>query len=65
MSEEMYTKEEYNYIIFESLVRALAAMEEMWRKCKIDHDELKRWYKIKQKLYRITSEILEMKEKDS
>jgi len=65
MSEERYTKEEYNYIIFESLVRALAAMEEIWRKCKIDHTELKRYYKIKRKLYRITSEILEMKEKDS
>ena len=63
MSEERYTKEEYNYIIFESLVRALAAMEELWRKCKIDHAELIRYYKIKRKLYRITSEILEMKEK--
>ena len=63
MNDERYTKDEYNYIIFECLIRALAAMEEMWRKCKIEHAELIRYYKIKRKLYRITSEILEMKEK--
>ena len=65
MGKERYTKDEYNYIIFESLIRALAAMEELDRECKINYDELKRYINIKQRLYRITSEILEMKEKDS
>ena len=65
MDKERYTKDEYNYIIFGSLIRALAAMEKMDRECKIEYDELKRYINIKQRLYRITCEILEMKEKDS
>ena len=64
-NKERYTKDEYNYIIFESLIHALAALEEMYRECKIDYKELKRYIKIKSKLYSITSEILEMKEKDT
>lgn len=66
MGKEKYTKDEYNYIIFESLVRALAAMEEMYRECRlIPYDELKRYIDIKSRLFSITSEILEMQEKDS
>lgn len=58
MAIERLSEEEYKYIMFESLVRALAAMEEMFQKCKIDRAEKDRYLIIKRRLYRTINEIL-------
>ena len=65
MNIEKLTKDEYNYIIFESLIKALAAIEEILQECKINIEDLKRYYYIRRKLRKITYKILEMKEKDT
>ena len=65
MATERKTKDEYNYITFESLVRALAAIQEMFHKCELTEVEIKRYIDIKQRLDSITYDILEMSEKDS